>query len=228
LLPVSDMPAGERQRHARSYSVTSIGRAMAVDNVLEDSLRDMEEQSSCLLVLEVFNASDRQTFEVILESADGLSGRIKQKIEAGATANLLLPISRFTLPDEHIRQSIPSLSTKQFIVGKAQSSTLELELFWYREALLKNIKLAWRELGTRRTGQVNLQGLAFTDSMLPILRLEDLEIQISLVAEEGGDKAGHHEQENAYCVECGQFQTLHATIRNRSSESNAGGIVAQY
>lgn len=85
LLRVQALPAVEKYRHRRNMSSTSVGRALAIDDTLEESLQDMDEHSNCLLVLQVENQADRQAFEVVLQTRDGSGGRIKQRIEPGCT-----------------------------------------------------------------------------------------------------------------------------------------------
>ena len=199
--------------------MTSIGKAMTVNSVLEDSLGEMEEDTTCLLVIGLSNHSNRQAFEVILETQDGSSGQIRQTINADMTANLLLPFPRLHLSDNNVQQAIPSLSNKQFIVGKQQCTASELEIFWYREELLKNIKLTWREFGTRRKGDVDLRKLVLTEEMLGVLKLEEIAVHVALEHTDVGEAQKVEQNESGeWCVVCGTFVNLQLKVQSRTSK----------
>jgi len=65
-------------------------------------------------------------------------------------SSIMLPIKKFRLSDDLISQPIPTLSDRQFVVGKSRLSMEEeqaqRELFWYREELLKIISARWKEV----------------------------------------------------------------------------------
>lgn len=65
---------------------------------------------------------------------------------------LLLRLDRIVIPAEKLALPIPSLSERQFIVAKVKRSaadeSLSRELFWYREALLEQIKATWNEVSS--------------------------------------------------------------------------------
>jgi hypothetical protein len=62
----------------------------------------------------------------------------------------MLPVKKFRLSDDLISEPIPTLSYRQFVVGKSRLSIEEeqaqRELFWYREELLKIISARWKEV----------------------------------------------------------------------------------
>ena len=62
----------------------------------------------------------------------------------------MLPVKKFRLSDDLISEPIPTLSDRQFVVGKSRLSIEEeqaqRELFWYREELLKIISARWKEV----------------------------------------------------------------------------------
>lgn len=219
LLPIIGLHTAEKQRHLRHMSITSIGKAMAISEDLEDNLRDADSDDECLLILEAKNASARQTFEVVLEVKEGLHGRIKQKIDPGATANLLVPVSRIQLSEELIKQPIPALLEKQFVVGKDTTSKLERELFWYREQLLKVLKLSWREIGTRRMGEISLRSLALSEEMLPVLKKEDLTLDVVLADCDSG-KSLECLDTGEWCAHCGSFVEVQVKATNRRGGSD--------
>jgi len=62
----------------------------------------------------------------------------------------MIPVKKFRLSDDLISEPIPTLSDRQFVVGKSRLSIEEeqaqRELFWYREELLKIISARWKEV----------------------------------------------------------------------------------
>jgi len=62
----------------------------------------------------------------------------------------MLPVKKFRLLDDQVSQPIPTLSDRQFVVGKSKLSIEEeqaqRELFWYREELLKIVSARWKEV----------------------------------------------------------------------------------
>lgn len=64
--------------------------------------------------------------------------------------SIVIPVKKLLLPEEQLSKPIPTLSDRQFVVQKSQVSGTELktqlELFWYREELLKCIRGRWQEV----------------------------------------------------------------------------------
>ena len=66
----------------------------------------------------------------------------------------MLPIKRFSIPEDRINTPIPVLTDRQFVVSKPSDNPLEggrphthsQEMFWYREQLLQIIEGKWREV----------------------------------------------------------------------------------
>ena len=61
---------------------------------------------------------------------------------------LLLPVKRFSIPPSKTSSPIPTLTGRQFVVSKMDSTQekTQRELFWYREALLERLKASWKEV----------------------------------------------------------------------------------
>lgn len=63
---------------------------------------------------------------------------------------MLVRLDRIVIPSEELARPIPSLSNRQFVVSKVQTSAAEeratREIFWYREELLKRIRASWNEV----------------------------------------------------------------------------------
>lgn len=195
--------------------MTSIGKALAVDSQLEDGLSETDQDTDALLVVEIHNESLTQTFEVTLSTKDGSGGRIRAQIDPDATFNLLLPVSRLSLPVEHVARPIPSLSNKQFVLGKDKTTQLEKEMFWYREALLSNLQLTWRETSTRTSGEIRLQDAEFTEAMLTAIKLDDYAVDVTLMDNETQLDMDEHK---IWCTACEAFYEAKVSLRDRRSK----------
>lgn len=210
-------PRVAKRQHRRNMSITSVGRALAIDEELEDHLRNLDDEVSCLLVVEVENLSQRQAFEAILAGTDGIKAKVKQRIEPNTTVNLLLPINKILLSEEHIKQAIPSISRRQFVVGKGALPIRELERFWYREELLRTVNLVWREVGSRKTGNCNLRHMALSDEMLSAIKLSDLPLTIDVSQNE---EPSSQDDKDRWCVPAGHFTDLFVSLKNLKCRSS--------
>ena len=197
-------------------SVTSVGRALAIEEELEDRLRNVDDQVSCLLVLEVENTSTRQAFEAMLTGSDDIGAKVKERIESNTTINLLLPMAKLRLTEEQIRQAIPSPGNKQFVVGKGILPLQELERFWYREELLRNIQLDWREVGSRRSGSCNVRHLSLSDEMLAAIKLSDLPLTIEVLQD---GEACSQDDKDRWGVSEGAFVEMTLSVKNLKGRS---------
>lgn len=194
----------------------------------------------------------------MLHSADSQLLTVRQRIEPGATASLLLRMDRLLLNPKRSMQPIPSVVDRQFVVSKvamtAREDRISKELFWYREELLKKIKATWREVslisyarrrpkslliehsivqvGTMRTGSISLRGLRLTKPMLDVLRIDDVDIRLSLEtpvqskADSGpdgagagaGSKVGNRTSATRFSARSNERQTLVLKIANHSGK----------
>lgn len=192
-------------------SVTSVGRALAIDEELEDHLRNLDDENSCLLVVEVENTSARQAFEAVLTGLDTIGAKVKERIEPNSIINLLLPIQKVRLSEEHVKQAIPSPANKQFVVGKGILPHQELERFWYREELLHNIQLDWREVGSRRHGACNVRHLTLSADMLSAVKLSDLPLTVEVLQD--GEMSSQDDQDK-WSVSEGAFVEVIVSVKN--------------
>lgn len=183
-----------------------------MNDELETGLAEMDGERDCLLVLEVHNDSLSQTFQAELARLDGSGWSIKAQIEADATFNLLLPVKRLFLSSDDIAKPIPSLSIKQFVVGKDKTTAIEKEMFWYRKALLSKLRLTWREMSTQTIGEAWLQDAEFTESMLNALKLDEYALAVSLLE---GDQKLEQGFSKAWCAACEHFYQVKCTVRDR-------------
>lgn len=218
VIQVSRYNTAAKRQHRRNMSITSVGRALAIEEELEDNLRNLDAAFSCLLVLELENVSPRQAFEAVLTGSDTIGAKVKERIEPNTTINMLLPIQKIRLTEEHTAKSIPSLSSKQFVVGKGILPAPELERFWYREEVLRNVKLAWREVGSRRTGDSSLRRLPLTDEMLSALKFSDLPLTVDVSQNE---ELCSQDDKDWWGVREGIYIDLSVSLKNLKCELHA-------
>lgn len=119
-----------------------------------------------------------------------------------------------------IDQEIPSFDpNKQFVVAQGPKISEEqrkarLQMFWYREELLRRIKANWYCRATRRSGELNLRpSLRLNSVQLEILKKEDVEFLIDLK----GEHVKKLSQRRFSCV-CNEYVTMTVTLRNRFSK----------
>ncbi|KAG6909694.1 hypothetical protein DXG01_015895 [Tephrocybe rancida] len=145
------------------------------------------EGSWCLFSIEVRNTYGLPfdvTFERLQEGVPPAS--VSATVPPGSMSRLVIPIRKFSLSEEQLSQPIPTLSDRQFVVQKSKLSDQEAraqrEFFWYREELFKLVRGRWRETGGVRSGDLSLRQQRMTLPMLETLRLENAQVQLSLVA----------------------------------------------
>ena len=148
-------------------------------------------------------------------------------LNPGTTHRIPLPISRLYLPNAHA--PIPSLNPankRQFVVSATKSSPeaerAMREAFWYREAVLQRVGATWREAGTGRSGVMELRGLRLTPRMTSSIKLEELDIWMSVTALEAttpGEKVNLVEKlaPSKFSIPTSTFLTLTTTLYNRST-----------
>ncbi|GAA5987807.1 hypothetical protein JCM10908_007223 [Rhodotorula pacifica] len=209
--------------HARSASVVSLGqRGAAVDTRLEDSLRDVADGAHCLAQIAVTNVCGKP-FEIKLERHDEDDGFYleRKRAEPGSTHIMLVRLDRLHLTSEQLARPIPSLSERQFIAAKVKRSEdeerLERELFWYRQELLRRIKLLWNEVGSLRSGEIGLQALQLDLAALDILRQDEVHIQLSLAGDSARADTRRGRGQPAYAAAADDFLAIEAHVMSRSA-----------
>lgn len=137
--------------------------------------------------------------------------------------SMLVRLDRVELTEEQLQRPIPSLTERQFVVAKVKRSTdeerLERALFWYREELLRRVQLRWNEVGSLRSGEVSLRGLALDKQMLDTLRGDEVEIELFL-AENPSSSPGNFELQGrgsrlVYSAASNDFIDVRARVTNR-------------
>ena len=144
-------------------------------------------------------------------------------LNPGTTHRIPLPIPRLYLPNAHA--PIPSLNPankRQFVVSATKSSPeakrAMREAFWYREAVLERVGATWREAGTGRSGVVQLRGLRLTPRMISSIKLEELDVQMSVTSTEPSeDQAVKQLAPSKFSIPTSTFLILMTTLYNRST-----------
>ena len=144
------------------------------------------------------------------------------QLNPGTTHRIPLVLPRLRVNNPYA--PIPTLNqaTKRQFVVSATKNTPEAEramreAFWYREALLDHISATWEEESTGRTGKVELRGARLTARMVAAFKLEDLDIQMTVVGAEPG--VGDAVKQTGYSkfeVSTSSFLALRTTLYNRS------------
>lgn len=177
----------------------------------EDIIKDLDDETHCLLILKVENLSSTKAFEAVFTVSESLSAKATKRIEPSTTIDMLLPIKKIRLSEEHVSQPIPCLSSRQFVVGKGVLLPSELERFWYREEILRSVGLAWQEVDSMRTGDCNLRHIAFSDGMLSAVKLSDLPLTLEVSQNE--EKCTQDDKDR-WCVQEGAFIELFISLKN--------------
>ncbi|TDL27497.1 hypothetical protein BD410DRAFT_762504 [Rickenella mellea] len=206
---------------------------------ISGGMRDDVEQLKALLQCEdagysLFTVDVRNTygipFEVsfIHESEETETTSTSQIVSPGSTHRFILPLKRFILPASVTSSPIPSLTDKQFVVGKANLSaeeeSIQRELFWYREELFKRVKGRWREASGSRHGELSLRGQRLTLPMLKALRTETVRIEIALSSQSESEDTEKQLDDivNArHTVKPNDFVFLRSRLSNLSASSIA-------
>lgn len=153
---------------------------------------------------------------------------VHEPIQPGHISRILLVLPRIYVPNPYA--PIPSLrpdsKKRQFIVSTAPKPTLQAELasreaFHYREAVLSRTSATWEEESTGRSGIINLRALHFTSRMVSALRLDDLEISLSVHKNPSplscfSRQTAQQISPAKYLIPTSTFLTLRTTLYNRS------------
>ncbi|OAX44681.1 hypothetical protein K503DRAFT_795305 [Rhizopogon vinicolor AM-OR11-026] len=150
----------------------------------------------CLFAIDVRNTYGLP-FEITFqrEQAGTKNATVSSTVPPGSMSRSMLPVKKFRLSDDLISEPIPTLSDRQFVVGKSRLSIEEeqaqRELFWYREELLKIISARWKETNGDRHGDLSLRQQRLTLPMLRALRTDVVRVDLTLVADNPDDGSPH-------------------------------------
>lgn len=147
---------------------------------------------------------------------------VHEVLQPGHTSRLVLLLPRIHLKNSHA--PIPILNPanqRQYVVSASKISPeterASREVFWYREEVLNHIRGSWEEESTGRKGEIDLRGLRLTSRMVSALKVEDVGIEMSLVAsEDGGEDVVRQIGRSKFSVKTDTFLTLRTKIHNHS------------
>lgn len=113
---------------------------------------------------------------------------VNEIIQPGHVSRIVMILPKVYLQDPHA--AVPSLNPanqRQFVVSTSKISPeterASREAFWYREELLKIVRGTWTEDGNGRHGELELRGIRFTPRMVEAIKLEDLAITTTIIAD---------------------------------------------
>lgn len=197
-----------------------------------------QEESHCLLLLDLRNSwPSPLTISIQICSPSSKSQldspwerayTVHEPIQPGHISRILLVLPRIYLPEPYA--PIPSLrpdsKKRQFIISTAPKPAPEAEIasreaFHYREAVLSRTSATWEEKSTGRSGIINLRALHFTTRMISALRLDDLEISLSVHQNTSplprtSRQITQQISPAKYLIPTSTFLTLRTTLYNRS------------
>ncbi|KAG2134424.1 TRAPP II complex [Suillus bovinus] len=177
----------------------------------------------CLFAIDVRNTYGlpfEATFE--REQAGTENAAVSSTVPPGSMSRIMLPVKRFRLSDDQISQPIPTLSNRQFVVGKSKLSIEEeraqRELFWYREELLKIISARWKETNGDRHGDLSLRQQRLTLPMLKALRTDLVQVDLTLMVDSSdGSPQELDYSRGKYIASPNEMLYLRAEVTNSSS-----------
>ncbi|KAI8820488.1 TRAPP II complex [Fimicolochytrium jonesii] len=152
-------------------------------------------------------------FEVYDGDIDGVpSYESRTMVHAGTTKRIHLPMKRLRLPNSITQEPIPQPEWKQFVVGKTRKRAAAEERerrmwFWYREEILKRVRVLWTASGRR--GAVDLRrALTLTKELGRVVR--KCPISVAVVVE------GRTTDANGLCkVSLWETVVVRWTVHNR-------------
>ena len=119
---------------------------------------------------------------------------VHETVQHGSVCRILVLLPRLSIENPY--QAIPSVNPankRQYVVSGSKAAPeferATRELFWYRQEALKYLRATWEEPETGRRGDVNLRNLRLTSKMLEAIKLEDVDIEMSLGPSSGGGNA---------------------------------------
>ncbi|KAF8654133.1 hypothetical protein AX16_003664 [Volvariella volvacea WC 439] len=184
-----------------------------------DNLQTDDQSSWCLFSIEVRN-SYGSPFEIMFERCQegAPHATTSATIPPGSMSRILLPIKKFLLSEEQLKEPIPTLSDRQFVVAKDKLSEAEAHaqrtLFWYREELFKHVRGTWKEAGGARSGTLSLRSQRITMPMVETLRMEAAQVRMTLKAYPNNQDVAHEGEK--YILEPNELVYLNIEVSNMS------------
>lgn len=152
---------------------------------------------------------------------------VHEVLQPGHVSRLVLLLPRFLL--KHPHAPIPTLNSanqRQYVVSASKISPdverANREIFWSREEVLKHIRGSWEEESSGRTGDIDLRGLKLTTRMVDALKIEDVGIEMSVVAPDANPSSSEtsvrQTGRSKFSVTTDEFLTLKTKIHNRTQK----------
>lgn len=225
LNPIASSSNAQLHPSTSVLSTSTSGSSQWNREQMQASMRDIDnEKGWCLFSIEVRNAYGLPfdvSFERCQEGVQGMT--VSTTVPPGSTSRIILPLRKFTLPEEVTREPVPTLSLRQFVVTKSKLSKeeekLQRELFWYREEVFKIVKGRWREAGGTRYGEISLRKQRFSLPMLELIRTESASVELSLWTYDGESEREFPAQKGLCSPPMNDFVYLRTRVRNLSSTS---------
>jgi hypothetical protein len=182
----------------------------------------------CMLLLDLRNSWPNPlsiSLQLVPPSPSSTSTHaVHEIIQPGHVARIAMVLPKLYLPTAHA--AIPSLNPatqRQFVVSTSKISPdverTTRECFWYRDALLQRVRGSWKEdVPNGRAGDLELRSLRLTPKMLEAVKLDDVKIEMEILADEAEEEEGDVERLGyaRFGVKTDEFYTLKTTIVNRS------------
>lgn len=188
---------------------------------------ESSNEEHCLLLLDLRNSWPNPltvSVQVRSSSADESWNRaytVHEVVHPGHIARLVLLLPRLHIANPYA--PIPILSQqnqRQFVVSADGPVSADLERatreqFWFREEVLKYLRGTWEEKGSDRCGNIDLRGLRMSPKMIDTIRLQDIDIRMTVVATESEEV--QQTGRSKFVVAAESLLTLRTTIHNRSN-----------
>lgn len=196
-----------------------------------------------LVVIKIQNlARGGQVFEVEAQggkvpSTPFFRNSLKQILQPGGTHSFFIEIEPIQITQTEAARAIPTLIDRQFVIphheearpisnpdsgrkgnlddSPSQNRVLVDQLrFWVKDKLLRTIRMDWRELGTNKSGEVNLRAIDVTPQMIPNMRLSEVSVEMDFSSD--CLKAKHRGSKPAVDLQIDEFYSVQIKTRNHS------------
>ncbi|KAF2154744.1 Trs120-domain-containing protein [Myriangium duriaei CBS 260.36] len=211
-----------------------VSRLSPISGHISEKVDDGDvSKGQCLLVVDVRNAWQHPVHvdlelqaEVCPQQYKGKDNAQVKTILSHQTARFVLPMHRLFVKASHAQIPwISSQSRRQFVVSTTADTATQQravrELFWYREELLKHLKGSWRDDATGRHGGINLRVININHLHLESLKLDDLDIQYDVAAQNGEKDSAVAKRTGgtSFEVKPRTFLSFRVSLANRSDRS---------
>ncbi|KAI5245757.1 hypercellular protein-like protein HypA [Aureobasidium subglaciale] len=217
---------GQRPKSPRSPAHSVEKGSNRFRTLLDRVGLESRNEEHCLLLLDLRNSWPNPltvSVQVRSSSSDETWDRaytVHEVVHPGHVARLVLLLPRLHVVNPFA--PIPILSQqnqRQFVVSADGPVSADLERatreqFWFREEVLKYLRGTWEEKGSDRNGNIDLRGLRLSPTMTDTIRLQDVDVRMSVIASEGEDV--QQSGRSRFTVPAASLLILRTTIHNKS------------